>query len=88
MAFASAIWALFPRLSWWKVTLFSLIWTMAVEFFQLTRLPAGWARQSMLMWLVFGSTFDPLDILAYLVGAVITAAVIWAIQKVIVWRMP
>jgi len=35
------------------------------------------------MWLVFGSTFDPLDILAYLVGGVIAGVTIWIIRKMI-----
>jgi len=87
MAFASAIWFLFPTMSWWKPPLFSLIWTLAVEFFQLTGLPAIWARRSMIMWLVFGSTFDPLDILAYLVGGIIAGVAIWVISKIIDWQL-
>ncbi|MFI2609764.1 DUF2809 domain-containing protein [Kitasatospora sp. NPDC018619] len=41
----------------------------AVELFQLTGLPDGWGRRSTLARLVLGSTFNPPDLLWYLVGA-------------------
>ncbi|MFJ6378955.1 DUF2809 domain-containing protein [Kitasatospora sp. NPDC092039] len=41
----------------------------AVELFQLTGLPDDWGRQSTLARLVLGSTFNPPDLLWYLVGA-------------------
>ncbi|MFI8455148.1 DUF2809 domain-containing protein [Kitasatospora sp. NPDC085464] len=41
----------------------------AVELFQLTGLPDAWGRRSVLARLVLGSTFNPPDLLWYLVGA-------------------
>ncbi|MFJ6618764.1 DUF2809 domain-containing protein [Kitasatospora sp. NPDC091335] len=41
----------------------------AVELFQLTGLPDDWGRHSTLARLVLGSTFNPPDLLWYLVGA-------------------
>lgn len=41
----------------------------AVELFQLTGLPDAWGRRSTLARLVLGSTFNPPDLLWYLVGA-------------------
>ncbi len=51
----AAVWA--AALSW------------AVELFQLTGLPDAWGRSSTLARLVLGSTFNPPDLLWYLVGA-------------------
>ncbi|MFE7525147.1 DUF2809 domain-containing protein [Kitasatospora sp. NPDC057542] len=41
----------------------------AVELFQLTGLPDAWGRHSTPARLVLGSTFNPPDLLWYLVGA-------------------
>ncbi|MEV7188918.1 DUF2809 domain-containing protein [Kitasatospora sp. NPDC093102] len=40
-----------------------------VELFQLTGLPDAWGRHSTMARLVLGSTFNPPDLLWYLVGA-------------------
>ncbi|MFG2847269.1 DUF2809 domain-containing protein [Kitasatospora sp. NPDC048296] len=41
----------------------------AVELFQATGLPDAWGRRSALVHLVLGSTFNPPDLVWYLVGA-------------------
>ncbi|MEV6978559.1 DUF2809 domain-containing protein [Kitasatospora sp. NPDC093806] len=55
----AAVWA--AGLSW------------AVELFQLTGVPDDLARRSTLARLVLGSTFNPPDLLWYLVGAALAA---------------
>ncbi|WP_106396380.1 ribosomal maturation YjgA family protein [Actinocorallia populi] len=47
----------------------------AVEFLQLTPWPAQWAEQSFLARLVFGSTFHAPDLVPYMIGAALVAAV-------------
>ena len=80
VAIACGIIMLSPRAIWWLPPVISIIWTIGVEFFQLTGLPAAWSQHSILAWLIFGSRFDPLDLLAYAVGFLVAAAIAWLIH--------
>lgn len=52
-----------------------------VELFQLTGIPAAWASNSVLLWLAFGSLFDPLDLLAYTVGGIVTFCLLSVLKR-------
>ena len=62
----------------------SLVIAFAIEFLQLYQ--AQWiqaVRANKLAYLVLGNGFDPLDLLAYVVGIALGAAVDWGWQR---WR--
>ena len=62
----------------------SLVIAFAIEFLQLYQAPWMQAlRANKLAYLVLGNGFDPLDLLAYVVGIALGAAVDWAWQH---WR--
>ncbi|MFJ7912078.1 DUF2809 domain-containing protein [Kitasatospora sp. NPDC096204] len=58
-----------PRVRPGRAALSAAALSWAVELFQLTGLPDAWGRHSTLARLVLGSTFNPPDLLWYLVGA-------------------
>ncbi|MET8542999.1 DUF2809 domain-containing protein [Kitasatospora sp. NPDC004799] len=58
-----------PRVRPGRAAVLAAALSWAVELFQLTGLPDAWARHSTLARLVLGSTFNPPDLLWYLVGA-------------------
>ncbi|MFE6865874.1 DUF2809 domain-containing protein [Kitasatospora sp. NPDC057692] len=62
-----------PRLRPWAAAAWAAGLSWAVELFQLTGVPDGLARHSALARLVLGSTFNPPDLLWYLVGAALAA---------------
>ncbi|MER5353531.1 DUF2809 domain-containing protein [Kitasatospora sp. NPDC002551] len=62
-----------PRLRPWPAAAWAAGLSWAVELFQLTGVPDGLARRSTLARLVLGSTFNPPDLLWYLVGAALAA---------------
>ncbi|MFF7329781.1 DUF2809 domain-containing protein [Streptomyces sp. NPDC008150] len=53
----------------------ALLFSTAVELFQLTPIPAELARESVAMRLVLGSTFNAPDLLWYAAGAALSALV-------------
>ena len=60
----------------------SLLIAFAIEFLQLYQAPWMQAlRANKLAYLVLGNGFDPLDLLAYVVGIALGAAVDWAWQR-------
>ena len=60
----------------------SLVIAFAIEFLQLYQAPWMQAlRANKLAYLVLGNGFDPLDLLAYVVGIALGAAVDWAWQR-------
>lgn len=59
----------FPRTSVLVVGLITLGICTLIELFQLTGLPAVWAESLWPIRLVLGAGFDPLDLVAYAVGA-------------------
>ncbi|MEV5414143.1 DUF2809 domain-containing protein [Thermopolyspora sp. NPDC052614] len=59
-----------PRIRPLTATLAALGLSWAIEFLQLTPIPAELSRQSTLARLVLGSTFNPPDLLWYAVGAI------------------
>ncbi|MFF2815189.1 DUF2809 domain-containing protein [Kitasatospora cineracea] len=63
-----------PRLGPWTAGTAALAAGWAVELFQLTGLPADLGRHSRLARLVLGTTFDPVDLLGYALGAAAATA--------------
>ena len=62
----------------------SLVVAFAIEFLQLYQAPWMQAlRANKLAYLVLGNGFDPLDLLAYVVGIALGAVVDWGWQR---WR--
>ena len=62
----------------------SLVIAFAIEFLQLYQAPWIQAlRANKLAYLVLGNGFDPLDLLAYVVGIAIGAAVDWCWQRLL-----
>ena len=69
----SALVALFPRWPSWGVGALAIAWCLGVELFQLTGLPAQWGQEWLPLLFVFGTVFDPRDLVVYAVtGLVIT----------------
>lgn len=50
-------------------------WCWLVELFQLTGIPAVWSTHNLAARLALGVVFDPIDLVWYLVGVVLLAAV-------------
>lgn len=65
-----------PQVSIRRQASIGLGWCWLVEFAQLTGVPAAVVAQVPLARLVLGTTFVPVDLLAYVVGALVCAAVI------------
>ncbi len=63
-----------PRLSPARAATGALVLSWAVEFAQLTPVPALLSEASVLARLVFGSTFGVADLVAYAAGAALAAA--------------
>jgi hypothetical protein len=61
---------LWPRRSPLVAGAIAWAWCWAMEFFQLTGIPAGLSAHSLLARLVLGVQFDPVDLLWYLAGIV------------------
>ena len=57
------------------VALISLGFCWAVEFFQLTDVPAALSARSVVARLVLGRTFDPSDLVWYVVGIVVAVTI-------------
>ncbi|MCM3696352.1 DUF2809 domain-containing protein [Microbacterium oleivorans] len=68
-----AVWGglvlLFPGWRSWMTAAVVLGWSVAVELFQLTGLPLRWAGEWPPIVLVFGTVFDPRDLVVYAVTA-------------------
>lgn len=72
-AFYGGVLFLWPRGGPLPVALISLAFCWAVEFFQLTGVPAALAAHSVVARLVLGRVFDPSDLVWYVVGIVLAA---------------
>lgn len=76
--YAVAVWsalvALMPRQPSLLVGAIALVWCVGVELFQLTGLPAQWGAAFTPMMLVFGTVFDPRDLIVYAVMVVAVTA--------------
>ena len=71
-----------PAITRTKLIGWSLLIAFAIEFLQLYQAPWMQAlRANKLAYLVLGNGFDPLDLLAYVVGMALGAAVDWAWQR-------
>ena len=71
-----------PAITRTKLIGWSLLIAFAIEFLQLYQAPWMQAlRANKLAYLVLGNGFDPLDLLAYVVGIALGAAVDWAWQR-------
>ncbi|SFR69397.1 Protein of unknown function [Agromyces sp. CF514] len=64
-----------PRLPSWIVAVAGFGVSAAVELLQLTGIPAHIVDAVAPLRLVFGSSFDPLDLVGYAIGAVLLLAV-------------
>ena len=74
-----------PRLAGWIVALAAFGVSAAVELLQLTGIPASIVSAVPPLRLVFGSSFDPLDLVGYAIGVVLLffvhAAVVRAARR-------
>ena len=71
-----------PAITRTRLVGWSLLMAFAIEFLQLYQAPWMQAlRANKLAYLVLGNGFDPLDLLAYVVGIALGAAVDWAWQR-------
>ena len=71
-----------PAIARVRLVTWSLVIAFAIEFLQLYQAPWMQAlRANKLAYLVLGNGFDPLDLLAYVVGIALGAAVDWAWQR-------
>ncbi len=69
------VWFLAPRISSVLLAAVAGAWCLGVELLQLTGLPDAAADAVPLSRLVLGSGFDPLDLVAYVVGVVLALTV-------------
>ncbi|WP_394831654.1 DUF2809 domain-containing protein [Pendulispora rubella] len=60
--------AIAPRLAPWRAAAVALGFCWAIEFGQLSSIPASLSKRSMLARLVLGSTFNAPDLFGYAVG--------------------
>ena len=74
-AFYGGVLILWPRGRPLPVALISIAFCWAVEFFQLTDVPAELSARSVVARLVLGRTFDPSDLLWYVVGVLLAMRV-------------
>ena len=73
-----------PAITRSKLVVWSLVIAFAIEFLQLYQAPWIQAvRANKLAYLVLGNGFDPLDLLAYVVGIAMAAAVDWCWQRLL-----
>ncbi|WP_405372283.1 MULTISPECIES: DUF2809 domain-containing protein [unclassified Microbacterium] len=70
-AVASALVVVAPRLSTRFVGAVVLCWCIGVELFQLTGLPSRWGSEFPPALLVFGTVFDPRDLVIYAVAVLV-----------------
>ena len=72
-----------PAITRSKLVIWSLMIAFAIEFLQLYQAPWIQAvRANKLAYLVLGNGFDPLDLLAYVVGIALGATVDWGWQRI------
>ena len=73
-----------PAITRSQLVVWSLVIAFAIELLQLYQAPWIQAvRANKLAYLVLGNGFDPLDLLAYVVGIAIGAAVDWCWQRLL-----
>ncbi|WP_117212914.1 DUF2809 domain-containing protein [Allorhizocola rhizosphaerae] len=68
-----------PRVRPWLAVVWALAFCWAVEFAQLTPVPAGLSARSAVARLVFGTTFNLPDLFWYAVGATVAGGLHWTI---------
>ncbi|MET4156716.1 DUF2809 domain-containing protein [Agromyces sp. PvR057] len=71
-----------PRLAGWLVAVIAFAASAAIELLQLTGVPAAVVAAMPPLRLVFGSSFDPLDLVGYAIGAVLLFAMLSAVHAV------
>ena len=72
-----------PAITRGRLVSVSLVIAFAIEFLQLYQAPWMQAlRANKLAYLVLGNGFDPLDLLAYVVGIALGAEVDWGWQRI------
>ena len=72
-----------PAITRGRLVGMSLVIAFAIEFLQLYQAPWMQAlRANKLAYLVLGNGFDPLDLLAYVVGIALGATVDWGWQRI------
>ncbi|AWS45002.1 DUF2809 domain-containing protein [Streptosporangium sp. 'caverna'] len=71
-----------PRVSPVRAAAGALAFSWAIEFAQLTSIPAALSEVSVAARLVLGSTFGAADLVAYTVGAVLTAAAHTLVRRI------
>jgi hypothetical protein len=74
-AFYGGVLVLWPRGRPLPVALISIGFCWAVEFFQLTDVPAALSARSVVARLVLGRVFDPSDLVWYVVGVLLAVAI-------------
>lgn len=83
--YASAVFCgvvfLWPRLAVGWVALIAAGYCWAVEFLQLTSVPADLSARSVVARLVLGVSFDPADLAWYLVGVAVPAAFLVLLRR-------
>nr|WP_167050370.1 DUF2809 domain-containing protein [Microbacterium halimionae] len=72
-----------PRVSSFVVGAIAAVWSVGVEFFQLTGLPVQWAAEFRPLGLVFGGVFDTRDLAVYVVAASVTTGIDIAGRRVL-----
>ncbi len=72
---------LWPRMTIPWVALIAAGYCWAVEFLQLTSIPADLSARSVLARLVLGVSFDPADLAWYLVGVAVPAVVLARLRR-------
>ncbi|MFE6254324.1 DUF2809 domain-containing protein [Agromyces sp. NPDC057865] len=70
-----------PSLTGPAVALIAVAFATVIELLQLTGIPAAIVDVVPLARLVFGSSFDPMDLVAYLVGAVLLVPIVAVIRR-------
>ena len=70
-----------PSLTGPAVALIAVAFATVIELLQLTGIPAAIVDAVPLARLVFGSAFDPMDLVAYLVGAVLLVPIVAVIRR-------
>jgi hypothetical protein len=81
VAVAGGLIGLFPRWRSWVIGAVVLAWCVGVELFQLTGLPVQWADAWPPIVLVFGTVFDPRDLLVYGITSVVFAVTDAAVRR-------
>ncbi|MFF2370674.1 DUF2809 domain-containing protein [Agromyces sp. NPDC058110] len=72
-----------PRLPSWVLAAVAFDASAAIELLQLTGIPSRFVDAVPPLRLVFGSSFDPLDLVGYAIGAVLLVVVLAAARRIV-----